>query len=517
MNEPLQQRREAVERAIHRSEEAWARQDYEKSIALIKEASRLEPRNPSLLLQVARAHGLRYDYAAAEVWIERAVRAWPRRADGLAEAGRTCLEFDNLDMAIRYLERASREAGVSIGALATLGDIWLRERRFDAAAELADRAARTNPSDPRVSLLNARVRRARGDIEGAESLLRGLRSRPDIGFAVQVRGLYELADILDRAGRYDEAMAALLEVKAVQRQGGGAAACLPAAELANQRAREMEQSLTGAALDRWRSVGEELAPPRRIALLCGHPRSGTTLLEQVLDAHSEVISAEETKLMHDEAYLPVIRDVPEGTDILRALDAATPPLLCAARENYFRCAERLKGSPIGGRLLIDKNPALNLLIPMVVRVFPEAKFIVALRDPRDVLLSCFMQALPLTPVSVAYLSLELAVKQYATVMGFWLRMRPRLADRWIEVRYEDLVEDLEGVSRRVLGFLGLDFDEAVLRFYEHARTKRINSPSHADVLKPLYSTSVGRWRNYREYIEPHAAALAPFLAAFGYR
>src|SRR6185369_13936855 len=143
------------------------------------------------------------------------------------------------------------------------------------------------------------------------------------------------------------------------------------------RAKEMEQSITTAVMDCWRADLAQLQPARRIALLCGHPRSGTTLLEQVLDAHSDIISAEETKLMHDEAYLPLIRDFPEGTSIIQALDSSPPSLLCHARENYFRCNEMLMQKSIGNRLLVDKNPGLNLMIPMVVRVFPETKFLVA--------------------------------------------------------------------------------------------------------------------------------------------
>ncbi len=150
----------------------------------------------------------------------------------------------------------------------------------------------------------------------------------------------------------------------------------------------------------------------------------------MLDAHSDIISAEETKMMHDDAYLPLIRDFPEGTSILQALDSVPPSIVGHARENYFHCVELFLRQKIDGRLLVDKNPALNLMIPMVVRVFPETKFIIALRDPRDVVMSCFMQALPLTPISSAYLSLEGTVNQYANVMGFWLEMQPRMGNQW---------------------------------------------------------------------------------------
>src|SRR6185295_3902677 len=121
------------------------------------------------------------------------------------------------------------------------------------------------------------------------------------------------------------------------------------------------------------------------------------------------------------------------TGVLEALDSVPINVVNRARENYFRCADLLLGRKVGARLLVDKNPSLNLMIPIVVRVFPETKFLIALRDPRDVVISCFMQALPPTPISSAYLSLEGTVNQYANVMGFWLEMVPRMGGQWMYV------------------------------------------------------------------------------------
>ena len=505
----------AIQRLYRDADEAWGQQDYQKSISLIEQATRKEPYNPSLLLDLARAYGRRYDFPAAERCIERAVQISKDRAHTLGEAGQICLQFDNIDMGVSYLQRANRKKGVSIPALMTLADIYIRDQRLDEAAELVTRAAQLDRKDPLVLLEKAVVGRLRGNISQAESLIRELLSNRAAATTVRVRALYELAGILDNEGRYDEAMAVLLEAKAILRpQAGPYVATL---QHMQNRAKEMEQSITTAVLDRWRAEATRLQPARRIALLCGHPRSGTTLLEQVLDAHGDVTSAEETKMMHDDAYLPLIRDFPEGTSVLQALDSVPPSLICHARENYFHCMELFLGRKIGGRLLVDKNPALNLMIPMVVRVFPEAKLLVALRDPRDLVVSCFLQALPLMPISSAYLTLEGTVNQYANVMGFWLEMLPRMGDQWMYVRYEELIEDLPAVARSVLEFLGLGFEDSVLKFYEHARAKRVTSPSHADVRKPLYRTAVGRWRNYQKYLEPYLPGLERFLKAFSYQ
>ena len=504
----------AIQRLYREAEEAWAQQEYQKGISLIEKATRKEPYNPSLLLDLARAYGQRYDYPAAQRCFEKAVEISTERAHTLAEAGHICFQFDNLDMAAGYLQRACQKKGVPIGVLITLADLYSRDKRLDEAAELVARAAQIDCKAPLVLLEEAVLRRLQGKIIEAESLFRQVAAIPDAAPPVRNRALYELAGILDGMGRYDEAMTALLEAKAILRpQAGPHVATLHHMQ---NRAKEMEQTITTPVLDRWRAEAEKLRPLRRIALLCGHPRSGTTLLEQVLDAHSDIISAEETKMMHDDAYLPLIRDFPEGTSVLQALDSVPPSLVCHARENYFRCIEMFLGRKIEGRMLVDKNPALNLMIPMVVRVFPETKFLVALRDPRDVIVSCFMQSLPLTPISSAYLSIESTVDQYANVMGFWLEMLPRLADQWMYVRYEQLVDDLPAIARSVLAFLGVGFENNVLKFYEHASARRVRSPSHADVKKPLYRTAVGRWRNYQKYLAPYLTRLEPFLKAFNY-
>jgi hypothetical protein len=239
-------------------------------------------------------------------------------------------------------------------------------------------------------------------------------------------------------------------------------------------------------------------------------------LEQVVDSHPDIVAAEETHILHDEAYLPLSRGFSPEASVLSVLESSSTRLLQESRENYFRYTELFLGRPVGGRFLVDKNPALNVLIPAVIRIFPEAKFIVAIRDPRDVCLSCFMQPLAVNPVSSAYLSLATTVTQFASVMSFWQAMLPRMQNPFIEVRYEELVNDLEATSRRVLEFLGVAWDERVLRFDEHARTKLVRSPTYAEVTKPVFKTAVGRWRNYEKYLGPWLGKLLPFVKAFGY-
>ena len=511
---PPQKANKAIERLCQQASEAWRRQEYDKSITLLEQAVQKEPANPSLHLNLARAHALRYDYAAVERCLETALRVSQGHIQILEEAAGICSSFKNLDLMLGYLQRAGEKKGVSLGALISLADIYLLDDRLDDAAEIVERASRMDRKDPRVLLKYAVLNQRRGQLNEAETQFRQLLADAAADSLTRIRAGYALAGILDGASQYDDAIAALLEAKAIQRpQAAALAAPLQQMQKLNQ---EMARSITPAILNRWRADAPKFQPPRRLALLAGHPRSGTTLLEQVLESHSGVISLEETNLIHDEIYRPMARDFPPGAGIFQMLDSAPPSVLGHLRQNYFACAERFLRQPIGNCLLLDKNPGLNVMVPVLVRVFPETKFLVAMRDPRDVVLSCFMQALTLTPASSAYLTLGETVNQYANVMDFWRAMLPRLGAQALTVRYEQMVDDLPGVTRSALEFLGLGFEDNVLKFYEHARGKRVNSPSAAEVRKPLYRTAIGRWRNYQKYLEPYLPGLEPFLKEFKY-
>ena len=116
------------------------------------------------------------------------------------------------------------------------------------------------------------------------------------------------------------------------------------------------------------------------------------------------------------------------------------------RRRYFLAMEYLLGEPIGGRMHLDKNPAYNLTIPLVLRMFPETRLIIALRDPRDVVLSCYLRYLPLNSVSVEFLDVQRTAEKYANDMSAWLKFREMIDSPWCEVRYEDTVADARVTS-----------------------------------------------------------------------
>jgi hypothetical protein len=239
-------------------------------------------------------------------------------------------------------------------------------------------------------------------------------------------------------------------------------------------------------------------------------------LEQVLDSHPGLVSSDEREAFGRDIFPAMWQTDKTPLPTAEALDAIPAERLANQRARYLNYMAAALNEPIGERVHLDKNPTMTLLLPGMLRLFPETKLLIALRDPRDVVISCFMQYLPLNTNSVCFLTLERTARRYAHDLGIWLKFRKILTTPWLEIRYEDCVADLEREARRTLEFLGLPWDPAVLEYRERLKTKAVSSPTYEAVSKPLYTTAIGRWKRYRKFLEPCLPILQPFVEAFGY-
>ncbi|MDB6059506.1 MAG: Sulfotransferase [Verrucomicrobiales bacterium] len=503
----------SLNRILQAAEEAWQSGDPQQAIEQLDRASRLAPADYRILLRLGQIYGFCYDYVSAEKSFEKALRIAPNKNEMLAAVARHSTDFADHKLAELYFQRSTERDDVKPETLVRLAELYEHLHRVEEASSLIERALQSDAAHPLALLARARLERQAGHLEESERLLRSVLITTDR--ETKIRGYYELGLVLDGQKRYDEAMSTFLEAKAMLRVE--AAPLIEPFKALRARLTRMQSSISAGMFQRWFDASPALQPPRRLALLCGHPRSGTTLLEQVLDSHPDITSVEETNIFTTYAYNPLARRAEGGPLMLEVLESAAHSALNQSRQNYFSTVELHLGRSIGHRMLIDKNPSFNFFIPAYVRVFPEVKILAALRDPRDVCLSCFMQPIiPLSQRSTAYLSISDTVEEYVATMAIWRTLKPLLQHRSLEVHYEDLVGDLEAVSRRTLGFLGVSWDERVMHFDAHARTKRVRSPTYADVTKPISTRAMGRWRNYQKYLEPHLEKLDPFLKAFGY-
>ena len=516
MRQPQLAPKNTVERFVQEASLARQKRDLPRCADMLKRASRKAPKDFGILLLLGETYGLLYDYKSAEETFEKACQLAPedRKAEILTAAAAHAQRFFKTDIADRLFKRSAQQDGVTPEMLTSGAEFCERARNLEEANALVDRALQMDSGSEAALLMRARLHRNEGSLELAESALGGL-LKQTTSEEMRIRAGSELGAVLDRQGRYEEAMAAFVQAKDLLRPS--AEAQIGPRQFLREQLAQMRSQISPEILKRWFELRDQLQPHRRIALLGGHPRSGTTLLEQVLDSHNEIVSIEETSHFSDYAQAPLGRRWPTGTPILTMLDGTSNELLDAYRSRYFRAAEQCLGNKIGDRLLIDKNPALTVRIPAMARVFPEIKFLVMIRDPRDVVLSCFLQpVLSVRSVNYPYLSLKTTAEGYAGLMQTWRTVSAMLPNPQQEIRYEDLIEDLPAEARRVLEFLDVPWDDAVLKFDEHAQSKVVRSPSYADVTQKLFKRSQGRWRNYQKYLEPHLHILEPFVKELGY-
>jgi hypothetical protein len=259
----------------------------------------------------------------------------------------------------------------------------------------------------------------------------------------------------------------------------------------------IEQTFTPALVGRKARDGD---PSRLPIFVIGMPRSGTTLVEQILASHPQVHGAGELKAMND------IADTVPGVGTVRipypefvpALDAAA---MRAVGARYVAALKRLAG---GARRVTDKMPSNFFFAGLIHLALPNAPIIHTVRDPVDTCVSCFSKLFT-AEQNHTYDLAELGRyhRRYQRLMAHWHRVLP--AGRILDVRYEDVVADLEGAARRIIAHCGLDWDARCLDFH---RTERpVRTASATQVRQPIYTSAVGRARVYEPYLRPLLAEL----------
>ncbi len=261
----------------------------------------------------------------------------------------------------------------------------------------------------------------------------------------------------------------------------------------------------------WKPVDAPALEDSPIFVL-GFPRSGTTMLEQMLDAHPGMASMDEQPFVQRviERMQAMQWQYPEQ---LGELDSAQCEQL---RDTYWRAVAQLVQLRPGQRL-VDKNPLTMLRLPLLVRLFPNAKIIFVVRHPCDVVFSNYLQHFN-APAYIALCStLPRLASGYATAMRFWNRHVGLFKPQVFEWRYEDAMRDFDKHVERLGAFLQLTDAAPLRRFSEHARRKGyIGTPSYAQVVQPVYASSIGRWHRYREYFRPVLPLLEPAMQHWGY-
>ncbi len=275
--------------------------------------------------------------------------------------------------------------------------------------------------------------------------------------------------------------------------------------------RILRDRLTPEDVSRWPAPDAEAAA-RAPVFVVGFPRSGTTLLEHMLDAHPGLRSMDERPFLQ----YAISRCFAQGVDYPFALDRLDAAQAADLRARYFAQVAEVTTLAADQRL-VDKNPLNMARLPAIARLWPGARVILALRHPCDAVLSCFMQDFRNPGIARLFVSLDSAARTYAALFDYFEAQAPLLPLQVLRLRYEDLVAAPIEQAQRVCEFLGLPWHEAMRDPAGNARRRGyISTPSYEQVVEPIHARAVGRWQGYRQHFASALPVLAPWLDRYAY-
>ena len=491
---------------------AWQKEeagDFGAAHALLKRALVLSPGDVLILGSIGAVLRKQGYNGEALALLDSVVAAEPRHAAAWLERGYV------LDALRSDREaRASYERALAIDpdlapAWGKLADAAARRGDVAAGEAYARRAFALNPNEPSAVFALALLAMEAGDGAGAEALLEPLLATK-LALDDRTRSLTLLGDALDRQKRTKEAFASYRRAQNCFREAN-APLLEPNADRPSHRS-FIEK--IGAQVDQTGPLPHlpQVPPVAGAAdthvFLLGYPRSGTTLIENVLAGAPNVVALEERDTFADVDAALLAND---GT--MPALDSLDAGLVARLRAAYWTRATQL-GGVLDGKVLVDMNPFNGIKLPIIARLFPHARIVIMRRDPRDVLLSCFRVNFTPGTAAWAFSDLTETAHHYDALMRLIDRCRATLPLACHEVRYDQLVTAFEPTVHALADFIGLAWTDEFLRFDRTAKARGVRTASESQVRKGLYNGG-GQWRRYADELAPVLPILAPWIERFG--
>ena len=482
--------------------------DLRQAVSSYRRAIEIQPDFVAALSNLGAALTLLGEPQEAVKVLNKAITLQPNAPQIICNLGNVLQREGRLAEALAHYQRALLYKPDFMDAIIGMAALLEKTNRLTEAQELVNRVLPGAPDNPGLLLVAAKLaRRQNNTDEAIAALERALEHTPGLEFSAEIHIL--LGQLHDRKGDAESAFSYLAKGSLLTAQ----LTTNPTVGRNNYIARieALREYLTPelASLPPTDLFADESAVP---VFLLGFPRSGTTLMEQILDSHPGLQSLEEK---------PTVSVMVEAFELMaqgrkNALAELTQEQVSQLRSIYFKeVARHVQLQP--GCLLVDKSPLNTIYVHLIWRVFPQAKFILALRHPCDVCLSCFMQNILIPEDRSSFLTLESSAAIYGNVMRTWVEAVRILPLDYHQIRYEDLVADFEKETLSLLDFLGVGWDESVFGHVEHAiKRGTISTPSYHQVTQPIYQHAKFRWKRYSKQFAPVMPELQPFINYFNY-
>ncbi len=474
------------------------------AVERIGRAIALQPKAAGYHANLASVQAARGQLRAAAETYRQALALEPQEAELVLKRGSLLEQLGEYDEAEQAFRRAI-ELAPTAEHLGRLAHFLENANRLDEARELAERGAALDGGELNCQLALAKCERRGGDHAAALSRLERVRDTHP-GAATHRVLHFELGRLLDATGDYARAWE---HVEAGNRLMSAANRQAAQPQRVTAELRLLQEAFAPQRVADWKPVEPADEGPDPIFVI-GFPRSGTTLMCQILAGHPQLTALHERPTGQEVRRR--LHELPGGlAHALATLDASQLKLL---RDAYWKAT----GLSSRTKRIVDVNPLNMLALGPLLRVFPRARVIAIVRHPCDVCLSCFMQDFAYTDAMAHFTTLPGTVAFYDELMQLWRRYLIAVPHACHITRYEHLVQDFEGELRRLLAFVDLPWSDELGRFAERAATgSRIQTPSYHQVSRALYRNAVDRWSNYRPQLAPYLSTLAPWLEFCGYQ
>lgn len=478
----------------------------EDAISAFQKALELDPRFVEASCNLGAVFADLDRFEEAIECFERALEYSPDNSVVLANLGNALNGVNRIEEATSMLERAIESDSSNAFAYAKLATLNERLNHLDKAREQIAKAKALAPNNPEIQVMNGIIAGRNKNYElGIREIEAGIPSlySPNI----LCRAHFEAGHLHDRLNDTASAFKhyalgnSLIEEKAV---------CfgVDRIDYLNEIKSNIEHLKTNKK-DYLKINSKKIK--NNPVFIVGFPRSGTTLIEQILDSHPNIDVLDEKPII-EETIKYFEENIGKYPESINKIDGDN---INKIREHFYSAISQYMEIK-NEKILACKMPLNMVHAGFIYKIFPDAKFIFSARHPCDACLSCFMQHFTLNRAMTHFTSLQSTAEFYALVVGLWQHYLELLPLRWHAFKYESLVESFEETVLEMLEFVGTDWDEAVLSYDKHARGRTVMTPSYSQVTQPIYDSSKERWRRYAREMEPVLPILEPFMEYYGY-
>lgn len=444
------------------------------------------------LLSIILTH--KPDLENAENYVRRAIRLKPNEPAYLSNLGLILKEQEKWEKSFDAFARAAEINPRDDETLYNLGTVYQALQDTNKAAEYYRRALAINPDHVQalstLGNLLSRGQKSGDELREIIHKLEEILAKPGIQAKEQV--YFELARVHDRLGNYEKVFDFLHQANRIVRE-----TFRYDVKTEKKMLRSFADVFSQELLEEKKGCGSSDPSP---IFIVGMPRSGTTLVEQILASHSQVEAGGELYYLNSVITKSAPLNLPFQVDIIKLpnyeqIRKVPQGDFTMMAESYLEATTPMRK---GKKYLTDKMPHNFVHVGMIRILFPNCRVIHCNRDPMDNGLSLYMQHFKrLHPYMYSLTEIGEYYSGYFSLMQHWHRILPGFM---YEVSYENLVKNPERETKKLLDFCGLQWEEACLRFYELKRFIRTASEGQVD--QPIYSTSMGRWKRYENQLQP---------------